>query len=57
MVYFLENYVGNDDWQCCYNELDVLTYVILSKVEKHKPYGLSVGTTECMMLQPRCCTD
>jgi len=39
------------------SELDVLMFVILSKVEKHVPYWESVGTTECVMLQPRCCTD
>jgi hypothetical protein len=38
-------------------DLDVLMYVILSKVEKHVPYRESVVTTECMMLQPRCYTD
>jgi hypothetical protein len=29
------------------SELDVLMYVILSKVEKHVPYLESIGTTEC----------
>jgi len=31
-------------------EVDVLTYVALSKAEKHVPYGESVGTTECTRL-------
>jgi hypothetical protein len=32
------------------SKVDVLTYVVLSKEEKHVPYGELVGTTECMML-------
>jgi hypothetical protein len=31
-------------------EVDVLTYVVLSKAGKHVPYGESVGTTECTSL-------
>jgi len=31
-------------------EADVLSYVILSKEEKHVSHGEIVGTTECMML-------
>ena len=32
------------------SKVDVLMYVILSKAEKHMPYGESVGTIECIML-------
>ena len=31
-------------------EVDALTYVVLSKAEKHMPCGEAVGTTECIML-------
>ena len=31
------------------SEVDDLIYVILSKAEKHEPYGELAGTTECMM--------
>jgi len=30
------------------SEVDALTYVVLSKAEKHVPYGELVGTTECI---------
>ena len=36
------------------SEINVLVYVVLSRVEKHVPYGELVGTTECITLQPRC---
>jgi hypothetical protein len=32
------------------SEVDVLSYVILSKEEKHVSHGELVGTTECMIL-------
>jgi len=32
------------------SEIDALLYVVLSKAEKHLPYGELVGTTECIML-------
>jgi len=32
------------------SEVHVLTYVVLSKAEKHVPYGKLVGTTECLTL-------
>jgi len=35
------------------SEVDALMYVILSKAEKHEPYGKLVGTTECKMLYPQ----
>ena len=31
-------------------EEDALLYVVLSKAEKHVPYGELDGTTECIML-------
>jgi len=44
----LELMIGND----AIREVDALmyTYVVLSKVEKHVPYGELVGTTECVTL-------
>jgi len=38
-------------------EVDAFTYVTLSKVEKHVPYGELVGTKECMMSQLQRCTN
>jgi hypothetical protein len=32
------------------SEIDALMYVVLSKAEKHVPYGQLVGTTECITL-------
>jgi len=32
------------------SEVDALMYVVLSKAEKHVPYGELVGITECIML-------
>jgi hypothetical protein len=32
------------------SEVDALTFLILSKAEKHKFYGKVVGTTDCIML-------
>jgi hypothetical protein len=37
--------------------VDALMHVILSKAEKHMPYGELVGTTECIMLRMRCHTN
>jgi len=31
-------------------EVAALIYVVLSKAEKHVPYGEEAGTTECIML-------
>jgi hypothetical protein len=31
-------------------EVNALIYVVLSKAEKHVPYGEVVGTTECIVL-------
>jgi hypothetical protein len=38
-------------------EVDARTYIILSKVEKHVPYGELGGTREYMTLYPRCRTN
>jgi hypothetical protein len=32
------------------SEVDALTYVILSKAEKHMPYRELIGTAECTTL-------
>jgi hypothetical protein len=32
-------------------------YVVISKEEKYVPYGELVGTTECIMLWTRYCTN
>jgi hypothetical protein len=32
------------------SDVDCLEYVVLSKAEKHVPYGQLVGTTECVTL-------
>jgi hypothetical protein len=39
------------------SKADALSYVLLSKVEKHVPYGELVGTRECLMLYLRCRTN
>ena len=39
------------------SEVDALNYVVLSKVEKHVPYGELVVTTICITLYPRCYTN
>jgi hypothetical protein len=38
-------------------EVGARVYVVLSKEEKHAPYGKTAGTTECIPLYPRCCTN
>jgi len=41
-------------------EVDAFMYstgVVLSKEEKHMPYGKLVGATECTAINPRCCTN
>ena len=43
MVHFLENYIGNSDWQCRYIQGRCSMYVVLSKEEQHVPYGELVG--------------
>jgi hypothetical protein len=35
------------------SEVDALKYIVLSKVEKHVPYGELVGTIECVTFYPR----
>jgi len=32
------------------SKVDALMHVILSKAEKHVPYGVSVGTMQCIVL-------
>ena len=32
------------------SEVDALVYVVLSKADKHVPYGELVATTECITL-------
>jgi hypothetical protein len=39
------------------SEVDALTYVLLSKAEKHVACGELVGTTECVTLSARCRTN
>jgi hypothetical protein len=39
------------------SKADAHMYVVLIEVEKHVPNGELVGTTECLMLYLRCCTD
>jgi hypothetical protein len=39
------------------SEVDALTYVVLSEVEKHMPYGELFGTREWLTLHPRCRTN
>jgi hypothetical protein len=39
------------------SEVDALTYVVLSKVEKHVRYRELVGTREYLTLYPRCHTN
>jgi hypothetical protein len=36
------------------SKVDDLMYVVSNKAEDHLSYSESVGTTECMMLYPRC---
>jgi hypothetical protein len=50
IVYFLENYTGNDDWQCRYIRGNALMYVVLSMAEKYMPYGELDRTRESMTL-------
>jgi len=35
------------------SEVRALTYVVLSKADKHVPYGELVNATECITLYPR----
>jgi hypothetical protein len=49
IAYFLGNYIGSGDWQC-HIQVDAFICVVLSKAEKHMPYGELVGTTKCITL-------
>jgi len=40
--------MGTDEWQRRRNCVNALIYVVLSRAEKHVPYGELVGTTECI---------
>lgn len=46
----MERLLGHD----VITEVDALMYVVLSKAEKHVPYGKLVRTIECIMLQTSC---
>ena len=39
------------------SEVNALKYVVLSKLEKHVPYGELVGSTKCITLYLRCRTN
>jgi hypothetical protein len=39
------------------SDADALMYVVLSKAEKHMPYGQLVGIRECIALYPMCHTN
>jgi hypothetical protein len=39
------------------SDVHALTYVVLSEVEKHVPYGELVGTRERLTLYPSCRTN
>jgi hypothetical protein len=39
------------------SEVDAPTYVVLSEVRKHVPYGQLVGTRGCLTLCLRCHTN
>jgi hypothetical protein len=55
---FLENYVSTDVIDhVVISAVDAHTYVVLSEVERHVPYGELVGTRECLTLYPRCRTN
>jgi hypothetical protein len=51
ITYFLENYIGNNDWMTgnVISEADTLMYVTI-KEENHMPYRELVHTTECREL-------
>jgi len=38
-------------------EVDAVMYVMLSRGENHVPYEELLGTTERIMLQPKCSTN
>ena len=50
IVYYLENYIGSDDWQCRYMRGRALMYVVLGEEEEQVPYKETVCTTECETL-------
>jgi len=52
IAYFLESYQYTETMigKVVTSKVDVLMYVVLSKAQKHVPYGESVGATECITL-------
>jgi len=48
ITFLFENSMGTDEWQRRRNCVNALIYVVLSRAEKHVPYGELVGTTECI---------
>jgi len=50
LAYFLENYIGTMNGNVIISDVDALMYVVLSKAEKHAPYGKLVGTRACITL-------
>jgi hypothetical protein len=50
LAYFLENYIRTVNGNVIISYMDALMYVVLSKTEKHAPYGKLVGTRACITL-------
>ena len=50
IVYFLEYYIGMDDWHAVMSDVGAPMYVILRKAEECVPHGELVGTNECVTL-------
>ena len=50
IAYFLENYIGTDNWQCCYIP-GRCSYVCCTKqgIRAHVVRGIN-GTTGCIMM-------
>jgi len=50
LAYFLENYTGTVNFNVIISDVDAHMYVVLSKAEKHAPYGKMVGIRACITL-------
>jgi len=50
LAFFLENYVAKVNGNVVIPDVDALMYVVLSKAEKHAPYGKPVGTRACFFI-------
>jgi hypothetical protein len=50
IVYFLEYYIGMDDWHAVMSDVGALMYVVLREAEECVPHGELVGTNECVTL-------